>query len=229
MPTAVHTLLARCLISVLSKFYSFFSRCLLLPGFKKTQTELKQIKGLWTNVLHVDHQEISPDQSHFVSLLTVRTGEEPWGLSCNNQTIKIMFWTSTEVRGKKTCHFLDWKKKWMEWSLIYTETKSTAECRRAANATIHAQIRFDAVSEKEEEKKTHGNEDNFTSAMYTRHICETDSPFSADNMKIKKTQNKHVDGKEHGEKRIRQQNSLMRTLLQVSQSAGYSVRVTVTT
>lgn len=29
-----------------------------------------------------------------------------------------------------------------------------------------------------------GNEDNFTSAMYTRHIFETDSPFaSADDMK----------------------------------------------
>lgn len=87
------------------------------------------------------------------------------------------------------------EKKWMEWSLFYTETQSTAGVFEGNLQTLNWKNEslmlksglMRSVAETWGKNKNteywHENE-NFTSAMYTCHIFETDPSFlSADDMK----------------------------------------------
>lgn len=81
------------------------------------------------------------------------------------------------------------EKKWMEWSLFYTETQSTARVFEGNLQTLNwknellmlkSGLMLSVAETWGKNKNTeywHENE-NFTSAMYTCHIFETDLPFS---------------------------------------------------
>lgn len=85
----------------------------------------------------------------------------------------------------------------MEWSLFYTETKSTTSVFEGSPQTLNCKTELlmlkyglmlsvaETWGEKRKENTEYWHEnENFTSAMYTCHIFKTDPPFfSADDMK----------------------------------------------
>lgn len=155
---------------------------------------------------HVDRQEVCPNQINVPRLFPLLQHE--WNLVASALTTRQSnecFGPAPTWNMRKTRHFLVWKHFFLFLDgmkfLSTQEQKALSDflrvfckhwnVKRINNAQIWTgccKWQRGKGKKKEGNKTTlteywHGNEDNFTSAMYTRHIFETDSPFASADVK----------------------------------------------